>query len=128
MKTFLNILIVVSSILSQSQALEAPKELKILASKIHSLNLDLTCKSHEDCVALPVGYKACGGPERYIVASKANIKFNELIDTIDRHLKADKEWKNKENLGSTCDVLQKPTTRCQIKKCSALGRVKLFGR
>lgn len=126
MKLFSIILILISSFLFNAHSLDAPSNLKALEEKINSLNLDLTCKNNEDCVALPVGYKPCGGPERYIIASKANEKFKELGTTIDKHFEADKEWKYKENLASTCDVTEKPTARCQIKKCNAVGPLELF--
>lgn len=128
MKIFLSIVVCFVAVYSRSWALKVPQKVIVLEGKIISLNSDLTCESDENCVALPVGYKPCGGPDRYIIASKENKKFKELRDTIDKHYKADKEWKIKQNIFSACNMTKEPISRCQIKECNSVEQLKPFVR
>lgn len=103
------------------------KKVKALEEKISSFNLELSCKNTDDCIALPAGHKACGGPDRYIVTSKKNSKLAYLKKAIDEHLVADREWQQKQNGGSACNVEQAPPMLCQHQKCVQVVPSKRFG-
>lgn len=94
-------------------------DLEKAEQKINELNQTLSCATDEDCEAIGVGYKECGGPYRYIVASKKSATFQELNKTIQRHYIQGKSYSNFHHLGSTCDVPSKPYGNCQENVCKA---------
>lgn len=75
------------------------------------------CKAKDDCTALPLGVKACGGPLEYIILStgtqaKIQSEITDLTKTIN-------EMDNAENVGKvgTCDAVAKPEVACQSGSC-----------
>ena len=127
MKAHFYYLIIIFIISLQVSAFEVPKNVKALEDKISALNLELSCENADDCLTLPLGYKACGGPDKYIVTSKKNSKLTELKKAIEEYLTADRMWQQKQNIGSGCNVVQAPPTTCQSKKCQQVAPLKKFG-
>lgn len=87
------------------------KSISILAGS------DLGCKTEEDCEALPVGLRSCGGPEKYVVISTENASYDVLID-----LGAVSESLGQVNLRkntsfSICTIVLPPQLTCRKNKC-----------
>lgn len=108
-------LLVSSNLYAASQKTN-PATAIIAAVKVLS-NAELQCQTDQDCMAIPVGNKACGGPSDYIIASKVNQNINE-IQTLAR-LSEDKEHiYNVENrIISNCMIEMPPKTACAKSKC-----------
>ena len=90
-------------------------ELRRAEQKINQFNQSLACTADEDCVVIGVGFKACGGPFRYIVSSRKSANFQKLKKSIETYNRQDKSYSTSHNLGSTCDVPPKPYGSCQSK-------------
>jgi hypothetical protein len=99
-----------------------PLEARIatLEREIDALNrADLSCAADDDCVALPVGYKECGGPWRYLIASEHNPKLAQIRRSLESQLVLQKENSARKGLMSTCDVTPHPWGVCARGQCSA---------
>lgn len=117
MKLKIFIYVFIGSI-NSSLALEAPQKVKALENQIKILNSDVSCKTDKNCVALPIGYKACGGPDRYLTSSTSNPQLRDLLVLIENFDRADKKWQQEEGLGSICDITVKPVLKCIEQKCT----------
>lgn len=81
---------------------------------------DLSCKTVSDCTALPIGHRACGGPNSFIVASKLNPSLAALTQSIELVTKAERDANSKLGLMSICSVEMPPTVGCNSGVCEAL--------
>ena len=100
---------------SEAVKLKAARE-KIQA-KITKLNTDLVCKKDDDCVALAMGKKPCGGAWKFIAASRRNKKFNVLEKALGDYAKTDEAYNKAADLMSDCSMTMAPTVTCKEKKC-----------
>jgi hypothetical protein len=81
---------------------------------------DLSCASDDECVVLPVGYKECGGPWRYLVASQHNRKLEQVKRSLQLQLALQKEDSARKGLLSKCDVTPQPFGVCARGQCSGV--------
>ena len=102
-------------------------ELKTLATKrdalgqeIETLSANLTCHAAKDCVALPYGNKPCGGPRKFIAASKRNPNFTSLKQKLNDFEEADTAVNKAAQMMSDCMALVQPAVACKAGKCRAL--------
>lgn len=78
------------------------------------------CKVSFDCVAVPLGEKACGGPTEYVVMSQATQK--KIADAISDLTKMITQLDHEAHSGGiagTCDVVEKPELACRAGTCAA---------
>lgn len=124
-----SILLFFLSSFTSAKTEELPDDLILLKSQVFDFaNSDLMCGATEDCAVLPIGYKACGGPSQYIVASRKSINFETLKLHIKKYLKADQHWQESQNQGSICDVTPKIQVECRKSKCTQIDPLKAFSK
>lgn len=80
------------------------------------------CTEDRDCVALPIGEKPCGGPERYIVYSKRSPKSSEISKLAAAYLTHRKTENSSSIDMSDCQFITAPKIECNSKKsCVAMN-------
>ncbi len=81
------------------------------------------CSEDRDCTALPLGEKACGGPEKYIVYSKRSPKSSEINALAATYL-SQRQMENGKSIDmSDCEFVTAPKAKCNSKKsCEAMGK------
>lgn len=85
--------------------------------KIEGLNQNVKCRKNQDCVALGLGEKACGGPSSYVIASKRNLSFQKLVEEIKVYTDLEKRRNQEEGLFSNCSYESPPETLCLDHLC-----------
>lgn len=87
------------------------------AIKLEDL-VNLECEDDKQCLTLPYGHKACGGPSHHLIYS--NLKTNEEALKIQAQ-KITEEEKANSNGPSTCDVPLAPAVACVQSICQKIG-------
>lgn len=78
---------------------------------------DLSCTTVDQCMPIPLGARACGGPRDYAVASIANPQLDE-IKSLAHDLVALEQRYNRENrVVSICMMEMPPEVACVAKQC-----------
>jgi hypothetical protein len=98
---------------------KAKPDAEELMQQILQLNSDLSCQRTEDCTAVALGARSCGGPAGYLVVSKRNPKYEKIVERAKLHEAISKEnlvLKGGNTMG-TCNVIMPTTTVCDRKKC-----------
>lgn len=92
-------------------------EITNLKSSIHSLNQELNCSQDEDCQALGLGSRPCGGPADFIAVSTMNTNYDQILTLADE-LEEKSRIKNiQQGLAGTCDMIVPPDIRCVSNVC-----------
>lgn len=78
----------------------------------HLAKMSLACETSADCAALPMGKRACGGPNSFVVTSKANPSLTALVESIQLVTKAEAEANKKFGLVSICSIAMPPAVDC----------------
>lgn len=83
------------------------------------------CKTDDDCEAIGVGAKPCGGPSEFVLVSKATrSKAGSDIDDVVKMIAAmDTETNALEGTMGTCVVMKKPTLACSSGTCKQAAEV-----
>ena len=94
-------------------------EFKAMSQELEDLNKqDLTCSSDADCEPVAVGSRACGGPQRYLVASNKNAAHSRVLQ-LARILSEEEARLNAvSGAVSTCLMMLPPETACKASVCS----------
>jgi hypothetical protein len=88
-----------------------------LLSQIQSGISRTTCNTNDDCDALPVGHRACGGPNDYLVYSKLSSDEESLKRLAASYTAQQKVKNQKEGNMSICQMLTKPNVACKSNTC-----------
>ncbi len=91
-----------------------------LAKELEAMRThDRSCERALDCVAVPTGHKACGGPNVYLVTSKNNPKMGQLKAKAEEFTALIKFYQQEfeQGIGSTCDIEGVPLFACRDKTC-----------
>ena len=64
-------------------------ELAELRSRVESLLAEPTCSKNDECRALPLGSKPCGGPRSWLIYSTATADSAALEEATSAYAKAD---------------------------------------
>jgi hypothetical protein len=88
-----------------------------LLSQIQAGISRATCNTNDDCDALAVGHRACGGPSDYLVYSKLSSDEDELKRMAASHTAQEKLKNQKEGNMSICQMLTKPQVACKRNTC-----------
>jgi hypothetical protein len=93
-----------------------------LHRKIRETVGDASCTSNQQCRTLPIGHKACGGPESYLVWSSAATSEGVLRGLVDQYNQARKREVQQSGRVSDCSMLADPGARCEAGRCVPAGR------
>ncbi|UTY55769.1 hypothetical protein [Massilia sp. erpn] len=88
-------------------------------ARIRALAAHNSCSSSSQCHSLPLGAKACGGPEAYLPWSSASTDGAHLHALAQRY----QALRVKENAGlaSDCSLVDDPGAVCRAGRCQAGG-------
>jgi len=88
-----------------------------LLQQIKSEIGDAACDTSAQCKSLPVGHRACGGPEAYLPWSTKRSNADKLARLAAQHSNQRKEHDAKAGMMSTCQVIMDPGARCSAGRC-----------
>ncbi len=94
-------------------------DLPLLRETILSLAVDSYCDSSSQCSFIGFGSKPCGGPWEYLIYSN-NADTASLFDLVNRYYELDKEYNEKNGIGSDCAIAVTPDSlSCDSNGCIA---------
>ncbi len=84
---------------------------------LRALAADAACSDSAQCRTLPLGARACGGPEAYLAYSTAKGSEAQLRSLAERY-QAERRAANKASgMMSTCQFMPDPGAVCQAGRC-----------
>jgi hypothetical protein len=83
---------------------------------------DAACDAPAQCRSMPVGAKACGGPEGYLAWSTQRTDEKRLQALADQHAAARKDENARSGMLSNCMMEPNPGATCEAAKCTLLPR------
>lgn len=94
------------------------KELQDIRTLIDNLNHeDLSCAQDSDCEAMPLGWRSCGGPSEYIIASAVSAQHDQLASLAVLHKQKAQAFLAAQNAVGTCEAIMPPEARCVKNVC-----------
>lgn len=103
-----------------SQAREREAFLALERAAQYLSKQDLSCRNVADCQVLEIGSKACGGPQKYLISSKANLNFSQIETLSDLTVKREDQYNDRYNVQSDCLALMPPKVNCISKLCTPI--------
>ena len=88
-------------------------------SRIRALIGKATCSDNSQCRTLPVGARACGGPETYLAYSAAGGQDAALRALAERYQKERQAQNAASGMISTCVFMPDPGAVCTAGSCQA---------
>ena len=88
-----------------------------LLQQIKSEIGDAACDTSQQCKSLPVGHRACGGPEAYLPWSTKRSNADKLSRLAAQHSNQRKEHDTKAGMISTCQMIMDPGATCSAGRC-----------
>lgn len=73
----------------------------------------------EQCRTAPVGHRPCGGPRTYIVYCAARTDSAALFAKLAELARAEDEYNQRNQMASTCEFREPPSTRIENGSCVA---------
>jgi hypothetical protein len=80
---------------------------------------DASCEANQQCRTLPVGHRACGGPESYLAYSTKHSDTEKLLDLAAQDSAASKAQNERSGMMSTCQAISDPGSTCSAGHCVA---------
>lgn len=91
-----------------------------LIERLRALSASASCTSTAQCRTVPVGAKACGGPETYLAVSESQLP--EAARLAERHAEVRRAANAESGIASTCAVTPDPGAVCQAGICRTAPR------
>lgn len=86
-------------------------------SQIQNLIQDIACTSVSQCKAIAYGFKACGGPERYLIYSTQSADQNIVTNKVTEYNGLRESCVRAEKMASDCSTPFEPTLSCVLSLC-----------
>lgn len=80
---------------------------------------DAAAKRPEQCRAIPLGSKACGGPQSFLVYSTAVSNERRLQELARQYAEAEEKYNRVTGAVSTCSFLMPPEVHLEHGKCKS---------
>jgi hypothetical protein len=90
-------------------------------ARIRALVATPACSSDSQCHTLPLGHRACGGPESYLAWSSAKTSQPELEALGERYKEERRAADAAAGMQSTCQFMPDPGAVCRAGTCQ-LGK------
>ena len=90
------------------------------ASLLARINAEIgpgICLSDADCTTIPMGEKACGGPERWLACTRESTKKPALQPLLDKLITLQKKRNAQSGLLSNCQISPDPGAMCRANRC-----------
>ncbi len=91
--------------------------LKQQYSSLMELIADKSCDSDSHCRALPVGSRACGGPDGYEAYSTKNTNLQAINQLAQEYAAARNRYNQENQMASICSIELKPNVSCISNQC-----------
>jgi hypothetical protein len=78
---------------------------------------DAACTAPDQCRTLPLGHKACGGPEAYAAYSTARSDSDRLARLATELADARRQDDRRAGMVSTCSRVRDPGATCSAQRC-----------
>lgn len=101
---------------SQPKVADSPSARQQLQA-IEALIGDAPCDRDAQCRTVAVGYKACGGPGRYLAWSTRNVRQPELEALVQQHARTERAESERLGLISDCALVIDPGALCRAQRC-----------
>ena len=88
-----------------------------LSNLIHAEIGDASCTNNDQCKALAMGNKACGGPQHYLAYSIKNTDVDKLLKLSEKHQQLSQKLNQLMGTVSDCAVVPKPVFVCLNNRC-----------
>jgi hypothetical protein len=105
---------------SESEVETLKTEIKRLADELTGMTSDKNCQTDQDCAAVGIGHRPCGGPSQYLVFSKLKTNEIKIKQIAAQHRDAQRKVNQLLGLISTCEFLPEPPVACVDQQCAAL--------
>jgi hypothetical protein len=76
-----------------------------------------SCTQDTECQTLPLGHKACGGPEAYVAWSSRTSNSERLHELGRRYAELSRAETERSGMMSNCMVTPDPGARCAASRC-----------
>ena len=97
---------------AQPAAPTAPATALAASRALVDAAVSLQCRSHSECATLPIGARACGGPEGYLAFSTVHSDVARLKQNLARYNQLRKAAVEASGEMSTCQVPVDPGAQC----------------
>jgi hypothetical protein len=98
--------------LNTSLAAEASVLARINAEIDHGI-----CSSDADCTTIPIGEKACGGPERWLACTRESAPKPALQALLGKLITLQKTRNAQSGMSSNCQISPDPGAMCRANRC-----------
>jgi len=88
-----------------------------LLARIHAEIGDARCTSDAQCRTLPIGEKACGGPEYWLAWSTSTGRASQLQRWAEELAALQRQRNERRGIQSTCQYNADPGAMCQAQRC-----------
>ena len=88
-----------------------------LLARIHAEIGDARCTSDAQCRTLPIGAKACGGPEYWLAWSTSTGRADLLQRRAEELAALQRQRNERRGIQSTCQYNADPGAICQAQRC-----------
>jgi hypothetical protein len=100
-----------------AQAQDDYGRLVSLKNNLLKSEVQLQCTKDEDCLALAVGSRPCGGPMDYLIISKLDPQLEKIMAQLELLNFRDSSLQRQLNVGSTCLYMEAPELQCLTGRC-----------
>ena len=78
----------------------------------------MACEQDTDCVAIPMGSRACGGPQFHVIIVPSQLKDStKFKETVARYTADMKKHNINQNVTGICSVVMPPSLICKENRC-----------
>ncbi len=88
---------------------------------LRALGRAAACTSDQQCKAVALGAKPCGGPEAYMAYSTAQSSPDKVKALAERYRKEREQENKASGLASDCSFLMDPGAQCRAGQCQLGG-------
>lgn len=93
------------------------QQLAELEQQLLALEPHLGCQTNDQCQALPLGSKACGGPESHSALASNHDHFEQALQLGELHQQLAQVRNQVLGLMSDCALVEAPVYQCQQQAC-----------
>lgn len=111
------IILIISLIVFSNNIVFANDRMEELVSDIEMITSNKKCTSNNDCKFIGFGSLPCGGYDKYLIYSSANVNEDILKKKAEEYYKLDKEHEIKMSIDSICMMIPEPKPICVDSVC-----------
>ena len=105
------------SIAEPNNAEQIKAKIAEVANDVQVLIGEASCTTDEQCKAISMGNKACGGPSFYLPYSTASIDTDALGKLAIEHRELSRQYNQLLGMMSDCAFLTEPAVACVSQRC-----------